>query len=193
MKVCICPMDELPCYVDRSLIQNDNEWEDFGEASSESGSLNELVADGAVHTSPADELVEPSEANGRQQLTEAPLVGAQSGSQSCSANSPMRASSPIMPNLSCLEDTQNGRSMFASIQEFGVKLDQPPGNQATMLDKVQGPTSSNPVASKEVEIIELITPPPDPRSRRLQGKRRRVSTVCPEIIDLTNSPVFVQL
>lgn len=192
MKVRVCPMDELPCYVDGStnLIESDSEWEDYGEAGSASGSQEESFTNVAVHTSPANELLKSSKAYDRQQLGEALSFGAQGGQESSSVNSPIRALSPVMPSLSSLEDTPNGRNVFTFIEEFGDELD---NNQQSFRIKDRGSTSCHPVTSQEIDIIELATPSPDPRGKELHGKRRRVSTACPEIIDLTNSPVSVQL
>lgn len=194
MKVRVCPMDDLPCYVNgfTNLIDSDGDCEDFGEAGSASASQEESMESAAAHTSPADELLQSCQAYGGQELLELPF-GAQVGLQSCPVNSSVRVLSSAMPSVSCLEDTLNDRNLFSFDEKSGVDLDQSADNQLSTLIKGQGSTSSNSAASQEIEIIELVTPPPDPRSKEWHGKRRRVPTVCQEIIDLTNSPVFIQL
>lgn len=184
-------MDELPCYVGSFLnsIESDNEWEDSAESASASGSQGESFADVAVHTLPANKLLESCKSYDRQQLVEAPIFGAQDGLQSISVNSPMSAISPVMPKLSCSDNTTpNDRNLLTFIEEFGAQLDQHVENQSSI-----GSTSSDSATSQEIEIIELVTPPCDLRGQELRAKRRRVPTVSAEIIDLTNSPVFIQL
>ncbi|KAL9250681.1 Structure-specific endonuclease subunit SLX1-like protein [Drosera capensis] len=44
----------------------------------------------------------------------------------------------------------------------------------------------------EIEVIDLFTPSPASQTKT-HNKKRRVSTICPEIIDLTRSPIFIQL
>ncbi|KAK4780127.1 hypothetical protein SAY87_016233 [Trapa incisa] len=190
MKVRICPMDELPCYVDGSTspIESDNEWEEYGESDSASGTQDDSLANAAVHTLPANEILESCKSYDGQQFAEASVFGAKDGLQSILLDSPLRALSPIKRKLSSLDDAN---LIDRTIEEFGAQLDQHADGQSlggsTSINTVTSPTSP------DIEIIELVTPPPDPRGEELRAKRRRVPTVSKQVIDLTNSPVFIQL
>ncbi|KAJ0956689.1 putative GIY-YIG endonuclease, structure-specific endonuclease subunit Slx1 [Helianthus annuus] len=60
-------------------------------------------------------------------------------------------------------------------------------NKMDCVGDKDGPNTKISGSSGEVEVVDLFTPSPEYRIR----KKRAVSVVCPEIIDLTESPICV--
>lgn len=52
-------------------------------------------------------------------------------------------------------------------------------------------TKSPDMSSREVEIIDIFTPSPCYMEKSGSKMKRRRPNMCPEVIDLTNSPIFV--
>lgn len=169
MKVQICPMDELPCYSDGIAVSMpEDEWEGEAEVDDEDCNAHRLeeqsVRDETIHNRSYDEP-----------RVHQPIYGEDYGV----SLSPVIVQSLVNPSSFSSDE---GRSAELS-KEVEEKL---PETSSTANNSQE---TSRFIVSEEVEIIELFTPSPNPTSS--SGKRRRVSTICPEIIDLTQSPIFV--
>ncbi|KAK9998915.1 hypothetical protein SO802_018518 [Lithocarpus litseifolius] len=192
MKVQVCSMDELPCYteIDESLSENEDDWankEECDEGRSSSEFVEETVADSKARSS-ADyedsvDTTTDSLYNGIKEL------GEDCSQPSSFVKSLMSTSSSIVTSSFSVKDIAEDRDM---INDCSVELHQPPRNVFTTVINNQLPSSSCMVVPHQVEIIDVSTPSPDCRTS-LYEKKRRISTVRPEIIDLTKSPNFVQL
>lgn len=180
MKVKICPMDELPCYSEGgdSLSENDdvglNDNEGCGETSS-SNKISEETSPDSVCNNAIDH-----HQNGIDKINnEQGWIGGgeDSREQSDFTTLPARPSSSSSANvIEVAEDTELDGA----------------GRQQTAADNHKIPSRGNNIIACDIEVIDVSTPSPLCRATSC-SKRRRVSTVCPEIIDLTNSPSFVQL
>ncbi|KAI6670880.1 hypothetical protein NL676_005765 [Syzygium grande] len=169
MKVQICPMDELPCYSDGIAVSMpDDEWEGEAEVVDEDCNAHrldeQLVRDETIYNLRDDEP-----------WVHRPIYGEDNGAGFL----PVGVQSSVNP------------SSFSSDEGRSAKLN----NQLEEKLPETASTANNSrensgcIASEEIEIIELFTPSPNCTSS--SGKRRRVSTICSEIIDLTQSPIFV--
>ncbi|KAF8010492.1 hypothetical protein BT93_J1199 [Corymbia citriodora subsp. variegata] len=170
MKVQICPMDELPCYSEGIAVSMpDDEWEGEAEVDDEDSRTHrleeELVRDETIHNLCDDEPRVHQPIYGQDYGVDLLPVGVQSSS--------------VNPNSYSLDEGR-GAKLNKLLEE---KLPE------TALTGNNSQETGRFIASKEIEIIELFTPSPNRTSST--GKRRRVSTICPEIIDLTQSPIFV--
>ncbi|KAL5580553.1 hypothetical protein UlMin_012995 [Ulmus minor] len=232
MKVKVCPMDELPCYLkgNESLLESDHEldFEEDDEVSGASKSSQEASLDSVIDNSEDH----PTGINKMSDELDGWIdKGDECRGQSSFTKSPEQAYSNLQ--LPTFEDHQNGivtmsydlygwsegegdddcreQSSFTDsvektspnvspssviavdedVRDNNFELDQPARKQRRTADKDQPPRSRNVVPSG-VEIIDMTTPSPQCRSSFL-GKRRKASSVYPEIIDLTRSPSFVRL
>ncbi|KAK7845516.1 hypothetical protein CFP56_009200 [Quercus suber] len=98
----------------------------------------------------------------------------------------MSTSSSIVTSSFSVKEIAEDRDM---INDCSVELHQPARNVFTAVINNQLPSSSCMVVPHQVEIIDVPTPSPDCRTS-LYEKKRRISTVRPEIIDLTKSPIL---
>ncbi|KAM7496375.1 hypothetical protein LguiA_020789 [Lonicera macranthoides] len=113
----------------------------------------------------------------------------------CLNDSPERGLSSFdMSSNRIIEETMEGRGVFGLIEDCNIESDmdmltrrQLPNT--TDVDKSQ-PTIKSSTIPCEVEVIDIFTPSPSNRnsSRRKMGV---VSSIFPEVIDLTKSPIFV--
>lgn len=169
MKVQICPMDELPCYSDGIAVSTlDDEWEGEAEVDDEDCNAHRIkeqsVGDETIHNLPNDE----------------PWLHQPIHEEDCGVGlSPVRVQSSVNPSSFSSDE---GRSAELN-KQLAEKL---PETASTGNNSQE---TSRFIASEEIEIIELFTP--SPKFTSSSGKRRTVSTICPEIIDLTQSPIFV--
>ncbi|PHT57096.1 hypothetical protein CQW23_05582 [Capsicum baccatum] len=105
-------------------------------------------------------------------------------------DSPAKVSSSIQSGSF---HTADSKDIHELDDEFDGKLVQ----QANRLCSTKTHAYHDPLSTKnaglssEVVVIDLFTPPCYKVSA--DGKKRRVSTTCPEIIDLTESPIYVQV
>ncbi|XP_042959424.1 structure-specific endonuclease subunit SLX1 [Carya illinoinensis] len=187
MKVQVCPMDELPCYSelrDVSLSENEDEWDNKeecdGGSCTASGFVQETIPDSMVQNSSDNEIdiMDPMAEFFYGQGNELEKDCAES---SCF----ITTSSPIATRSVSLEEFADGRDMDKAAS---VELQLP----VVTSGYTAQPPSSSYAAPHHIEIIDISTPSPDCRTS-LCGKKRRISTICPQIIDLTKSPAFVQL
>lgn len=196
MKVQVSPMDELPCYteIDESLSENEDDWDNKEECDLDS------IASGVAQETVLDlvSIVQNSAdyEDNIGKTTDGLYKWSNELGEDCTQpfgfiKSQMRTSSSIVAGSFGIEEIAEDRDM---IKDSSVELHRPVRNLLTTVvagDKVQPPSGSSFVAC-QVEIIDVSTPSPDCRTS-LCGKKRRVSIVCPEIIDLTKSPAFIQL
>lgn len=199
MKVQVCPMDELPCYteIDESLRENEDDTDDKEECDGDSiasGVAQETVPD-------SDSIVQNSAdyEDNIDKTSDGLYKWSSEVGEDCtqplgfikSQMTEMRTTSSIVTGYFGVEEIDEDRDM---IKDSSVELHRPARNPLTNVvagDKVQPPSSSSFVPC-QVEIIDVSTPSPDCRTS-LCGKKRRVRVGCPEIIDLTKSPNFIQL
>uniref|UniRef100_A0A2N9G006 Uncharacterized protein n=1 Tax=Fagus sylvatica TaxID=28930 RepID=A0A2N9G006_FAGSY len=191
MKVQVCSMDELPCYteIDESLSENEDDWDDkeeCDEGTSASGFVPETVPDSMVrnledYEDDVDKTTDDLYKSINEQVKDCTRP-------SGFVKSPRRTSSSIVTNSFSVKEIAEDRDM---INDSSFELHRPARNVLTTAVNNQ-PTSRSCNVPHQVEMIDLSTPSPDCRTS-LFDKRRRVSTVCPGIIDLTRSPNFIQL
>ncbi|KAF3454821.1 hypothetical protein FNV43_RR05269 [Rhamnella rubrinervis] len=182
MKVKICSMDELPCYSEGrdSLSENDdvglNDNEECDGASS-SSKISEGTSPDSVFNNAVDH-----HQNGIDKMSnnEQEWIG---GGEDCREQS----------DLTALPARSSSSSSSANVIEVAEDTELVgAGRQQTAADNHQIPSRGNNIIACDIEVIDVSTPSPLCRTTSC-SKRRRVSTVCPEIIDLTNSPSFIQL
>ncbi|CAK9158044.1 unnamed protein product [Ilex paraguariensis] len=210
MKVQICSMDELPCYTggDWNACEKD-EWDDDEECD-ETGGFQRSTTEGSVHPTnhnSADTFngIEEStcqpigwmEESGDEQTRGIEEFGARLPRDSSSRMKELRQpfclnKSPVRALLSSEHITIEIEDTFRLIEEHGFEMKPPAAKHLTTkiaAEKSQHLIKSY-IASSEVEIIDVFTPSPANKIIS-SSKKRRFSTFCPEIIDLTKSPIFV--
>lgn len=185
-------MDELPCYteIDESLSENEDDWankEECDEGRRSSELVEETVADSTARISAYYEVSVDMTTDGLYNRIKE--LGEDCSQPSGFVKSLMITSSSIVTGSPSVKEIAEDRDM---INDGSVELHQPARNVLTTFVNNQLPSSSCMVVPHQVEIIDVSTPSPDCRTS-LYGKKRRISTVRPEIIDLTKSPNFVQL
>ncbi|PHT57097.1 hypothetical protein CQW23_05583 [Capsicum baccatum] len=164
MTVQVRALDELPCYtgIDRDEIDGTKE------------NIDEHVDWREEHIERADENSTPD----REDPEHSYII----------IDSPAKASSSIQSGSFHTADIKDIHELD---DEFDGKLVQ----QANRLCSTKTHAYHDPLPTKnaglssEVEVIDLFTPPCYKVSA--DSKKRRVSTTCPEIIDLTESPIYV--
>ncbi|KAL1558782.1 structure-specific endonuclease subunit slx1-like [Salvia divinorum] len=180
MQTQVSSMDELPCYTANVCIND--EWDDF-ESECILHELKDKESTGAmreqVHNSPSYHV---SEENFNQQINHASpessgcqartWVGSQSDSSPartlCSPSSPLVAEEEQSPRLVTLT----------------TMSDEPQTDKYRVL-------ISTDISGHDVEVIDLFTPSPCYLEKSGSKKSRRRPNLGPEVIDLTNSPIFV--
>nr|GLL33480.1 uncharacterized protein LOC109156420 [Ipomoea trifida] len=206
IKVRVCPMDDLPCYSGISWDSCEHDEYDDEECDRIGGS-QELADEGSVESnssrnSTAADIEESIEQNatgktnfteqmiskkhkwdqGTTRLRDSPSPKENHGHSSFT-NFPW-PSSPfgIRSNniLDCTEDELRFEDSDVTFHHQTNKLPE------TIVISNQHPSHQ----TSEVEIIDICTPPP-PCIRNAIDKRATLSTAFPEIIDLTESPIFI--
>ncbi|XP_060199976.1 structure-specific endonuclease subunit SLX1 isoform X2 [Lycium barbarum] len=196
MRVQVCALDELPCYTGIDWDEyTTNDWDnseeyegsseklidrrstDSNSSFSNQDSTEEHVDEHIDWREELDEHAEENSTPGREDPEHSYII----------IDSPVRTSSSIQ---SSSFDIADNKDRYELDDEFGGKL----GKQANRLfstktDACHDPLpTKNAVFSSEVEVIDLFTPP---CYKVADSKKRRLSTTCPEIIDLTDSPIYV--
>lgn len=181
MKVKICSMDELPCYSEGgdSLSENDdvgmNDNEECDEAGS-SSKISEKTSPDSVSNNAVDR-----HQNGIDKMSNNEQ-GRIDGGEDCREESDLTT----LPARSSSSSSANVIEVAEDTELVGG------GRQQTAADNHQIPSRDNNIIACDIEVIDVSTPSHLCRTTSC-SKRRRVSTICPEIIDLTNSPSFIQL
>lgn len=198
MRTQVCSMDELPCYNDNACIND--EWDDIEcEGSSQEFQEEETTeaAREAVHTSSCYDYI--PEENFNQQINhmddaslessgglartsvefqekQSPIREEAQGRFCINNYSPARTSHPSTSSYIA------GETQSPGLVEFTTGFEEPLNRQTTATVK-----SPN-VSVREVEIIDLFTPSP---CLEKSGSKKRKPNLWPEVIDLTNSPIYV--
>ncbi|KAL3517973.1 hypothetical protein ACH5RR_020562 [Cinchona calisaya] len=211
MRVQLGCMNELPCYSGSNLCAGDNdEWDPADEDCEQSGGSQESTQDRSAEEQRLDDLPLVEDTfeeieNGGQcnwaEETDHQQVGLpkklqvredEVPKQSFELNdSPVRAPSTSIPSCNNGNKTRNAEDdsgMFRLLDEFIVADQQLPKER--FAEKEVANKFEPSCISSEVEVIDVFTPSPCYRVSK-GNKKRRLSVGCPEIIDLTNSPVFV--
>lgn len=97
------------------------------------------------------------------------------------------------PNVTTSFDREAGNNI-GLFDDSSVELDQPARDQLPTIivaDDERSPSNSY-LRPCDSEVVDLITPSPLCRNG-IFGKKSRVATAYPQIIDLTKSPNFIQL
>lgn len=192
-------MDDLPCYNENACINDkwgddDNEFEQEEEESREVDdsppSYNEENVHQEISSRKYDVGVELSEC----------LTGTRVG---WPTNSPESMNSPQSPPYReedqgpsfCTNNSPAAKMAFSFAgSELKGESDEPLDNRtatALVADEDQALMKSPVIRSREVEIIDLLTPSPCYAAIHSGRTKKRRPTLCPEIIDLTNSPLYV--
>ncbi|KAI3450258.1 hypothetical protein Pfo_006923 [Paulownia fortunei] len=207
MRTHICSMDELPCYNVNARVNDEFDGDECEGSFQESTEEESTGAAKKFHDSPSYDG--SSEENVHQQINH--RDDASGESSGCSAknwvgwlgnslpickedqgppiiinDSPARTSFSFTSSY-IVEDMQSPR-----LVELTTEFDQPLKKQLTtalVADENQLLIKSPDIISHEVEIIDILTPSPCYPVN--SGSKKRRPTLCHEIIDLTNSPMFV--
>lgn len=199
MRTQVCSMDDLPCYNGDACI-NDEDLDDI-ECECSSQESKDKESTGAVreevHYSPSHNYF--SEENFVNHIDGATLES--SGSLARTQVGLVTSSSPIGDEDQgrfCTNYNSPATTSFLPCSSYIAEETQSPGfvdltagsqkphNKQAKTDKL----IKNPdMISCEVEIIDIFTPSPCYLEK--SGSKKRRSNLWPEVIDLTNSPMFV--
>lgn len=197
MKVRVCALDELPCYtgIDRYEYTT-NEWETSEEYEGSSEELVDGRSAGSTNSnsSLSNQDKDSIEENDDEQTDWRELDERSSSIQNSTPglehsyiiiDSPAERSSSIQSGSFHVADKKEIHELD---DEFGGKQR---GQQANRLCSTKTDAYHDPLATglpSEVEVIDVFTPP---CSKVRADNKRRLSASCPEIIDLTDSPIYV--
>ncbi|XP_044484263.1 uncharacterized protein LOC123210117 [Mangifera indica] len=208
MEVQVCSMDDLPCYTrrDESLFGDEGGWgdEDCDETSDNSGSLGETSTDKSINAS-SDFLLANEEAfceRFAQVKQYGEVLARDSSSQGVDCqqslgliNLQTALTSSVVTNIPSTATIQGCRNELGlqRSEQFITAVDADENQQPCLWEKQfkttevtnkDQQTVQSSHASQNVEVIDLLTPSPSCRVRSC-GKKRRVSSLSPVIIDLT--------
>ncbi|XP_043724131.1 structure-specific endonuclease subunit slx1-like [Telopea speciosissima] len=195
MKVQVCSMNELPCYMGGGQILEDNEDDWEAENGSDDVSVTQMsiqqLHDFAKYRCSIEMTAAPAQ-TGRMgdgyhfREPRSPL--APKGDHRV----PVCAGDFSVTGALGTEDEIEDKGPFEVIQKCERKSGQSSKlHTRKAADNGQPPPTDSLLSSPEVEIINLLTPSPDSILRSCYKKR--ASSVFPKIIDLSESPVFIQL
>lgn len=204
MRTQICSMDELPCYSENACINDELDVLECEEGSSqefEDNESTEAVRE-EVHNSPCYDYILEQDFN--QQINHIDDVSLESSEYS------VRTSVEFQEKQSPIREEEQGqfsispaRTSFPSTSSYIAGETQSPGlvelstgfeellnrrTTAMAADKYQPLIKSPNVGTREVEIIDIFTPSP---CLEKSGSKKRRPNLWPEVIDLTNSPIYV--
>ncbi|KAK4348938.1 hypothetical protein RND71_031693 [Anisodus tanguticus] len=193
MRVQVCVLDELPCYtgIDRDEYTT-NDWDngeeyegssetitdgrstDSNSSFSNQDSTEENVDEHIDWREELDEHAEKNSSPSREDPEQSYII----------IDSPVRTFASIQSG--CFDIADN-IDRYELDDEFGGKLGQQANRPcSTKTDAYHDPLpTKNACLSSEVEVIDLFTPPC--YKVGADNKKRRLSTTCPEIIDLTDT------
>ncbi|KAK4419840.1 Structure-specific endonuclease subunit SLX1 [Sesamum alatum] len=213
MQTQVCSMDELPCYNLNLPVNDDDEEEDCDmrgnhQESPEDYSRSKVHDCLSSHLSTEDNVVQLI--NDRDNAFVETIgclaktwAGRPRNSLSIreekeedqgpsfiindSYDTPGRTLCSLASSSYVVEDVQSPGSPKESLTS---ELDHPLTRRSTTTFVADQPLIESPGGiTHEVEIIEIFTP--SPCCRINSGSKKRRPSLCPEIIDLTNSPIFV--
>ncbi|XAR60805.1 hypothetical protein NMG60_11034323 [Bertholletia excelsa] len=174
MRVQVRCMGDLPCYVESGDIDEDDE--DHWDAD-EICNKTDIITDFTLG----------SERYQAKRMEETPDIQYDWPEEMGTRQSP----SLLVSGYSRSEAAIKGQDEFGFVEERVLQREQPSNEEfSNMRDSSNiSLLSSSPIIPCEVEVVDLLSPSPSYHIN--SGKKRRVSCVCPEIIDLTRSPIFV--
>ncbi|XP_043707464.1 structure-specific endonuclease subunit slx1-like [Telopea speciosissima] len=194
MKVQVCSMDELPCYIGGGQILEDNEDVQEAENDYDDGPITELgIKDHnfaeyryGIEMTAAHVQTRRMEDDNCFGMPEGPLTPKRDH------RVPGFAGECCITSSLGTKETLEDRDIFEETEKGDSKLGQQGELQTTeVTGNDQPPSTDGLLSSPEVEIINLSTPTPD---RIIHSyRRKRKFRVVPKIIDLTESPNFIQL
>lgn len=191
MKVRVCALDELPCYtgIDRDEYTT-NVWENSEEYE---GSSEELIDGRAAGSTSSNSSFSNQDKASTEENDDEHTDWREVDELADENSTPGREHSYIIIDSPAVRSSsiQSDIADKKEIHELdGGKL----GQQANILCSTQMDGYHDPLTTKnaglpgEVEVIDVFTPPCS--KVRADYKRRRLSASCPEIIDLTDSPMY---
>ncbi|XP_006361297.1 structure-specific endonuclease subunit SLX1 [Solanum tuberosum] len=185
MRVHICALDELPCYtgIDRDEYST-NEWENSEELT------DEISASSTNSNSSFSNQDKDSTDENDDEHTDWKELDERAGENSTCGrehsyiiiDSPVERSSSILGDFFHIADKKERHELD---DEFGEKQ----ANKMCSTKTDDSLATKNAGLPSDIEVIDVFTPPCS--KVRADHKRRRFSASCPEIIDLTDSPIYV--
>lgn len=178
-------MDELPCYNEEASscsIENEDELEDFKEFDEVGNSEPQKKLLG-------DDLASRENSNGEIHSSSSKLSEEIHG-ENCNFSEDSSVSATEVD-----KKKEPEQLLYIASPEFEI-LDLDSYRETEEANKVPDKDNEEAAVPGEIEIIDLLSPSPCCRSNATttHGKRRKVSSFDhQEIIDLTRSPMFVQL
>lgn len=179
MGVHVRSMDELPCYTE-GYTENEDDMFRFGNYSWD----DDEEPDRAVRSCDSEATI--------------PVLVSEEATcvldiedheqPSCSNDSP----GWLFSNTSerSTDDLSSSVVLATMEDDENAKMDGGTGSCSGVATDIDGPGTKISASSGEVEVIDLFTPSPELRTKSRRTKSG-ISVVCPEIIDLTNSPIYV--
>ncbi|KAI3667820.1 hypothetical protein L6452_42889 [Arctium lappa] len=175
MRVHVRSMDELPCYTEGYTEGEDDmfrfenhSWDDDEEPDIAVGS-EATFTDATIPVLVSEEATCVLDIEDHEQ-------------PSCSNDSPGYTTERSTIDLSSV--------VPATMEDENAKMECGTGSRSGAAIDIDGPGTKISASSGEVEVIDLFTPSPELRTKSRRTKSR-ISVVCPEIIDLTQSPIYV--
>nr|DAD38660.1 TPA_asm: hypothetical protein HUJ06_012982 [Nelumbo nucifera] len=215
MKVQVCPMDELPHYIGGGQALDESKHID-GDKSEDDKNFNggdqvkealhvkpvynsgdKTTGDKSEHTE--DDgfclLKDPQNREGEDDRMPVCIVGSLASPSEAveiiEDRNPLRISSSSIISPLDTEEMMEGRNPFSLNEESNNSGKSDKHLQTpNAADDDQAPSAKRSLYSPEVEIINLLSPSPDCVTYFYRKKKR---ASCPQIIDLTKSPTFIQL
>lgn len=200
MKVQVRSMDELPCYTERdeSLLGDEDSLgdEDYDEASENSGSLEEKCGDATINFSSdysfsiyedAYEQCGQFKQYGNEQPRDSSCLEVNC-EEPFGLLSSLETTASVISSTSAEDTNELGRQRSeqcstAVNDEENQQFAQRQSITIEVANKDQQQVQSS-TGLPNVEVIDLLTPSPNCREMSY-SKKRRVSSLCPVIIDLT--------
>ncbi|PON66179.1 GIY-YIG nuclease superfamily [Trema orientale] len=194
MRVKVCPMEELPCYVecDESLVENDDEW-DNEEWSREACDANKFA-----EATSSDSTLGNSEEHDQNSIDE-------DTNEPCGWISKAEDCKELSSNVSSssfVREIANNTVMSSLIKDSNFESKRPAREQSITLvtEDCDQPPRSHHILPSEVEVIDVTTPSPVCRSsiwgnkscQRERNKERHTLPSDAEVIDLTTPPPLRQ-
>ncbi|KAH6814206.1 hypothetical protein C2S51_023224 [Perilla frutescens var. frutescens] len=196
MRTQVCSMEELPCYSGNNACIND-ELDDFERECSSQESRDEstgAVREAVPYSSSFNSSL--SEENFNHQINH--TDGASLESSGTLARTQVGLETNASPSREedqgrlCINNNSPARTSFLSQSPGLVDLttgSHEPLNKQVKTAKYQVLIKKPDMSSREVEIIDIFTPSPCYLEK--SGSKKRRPNLWPEVIDLTNSPMFV--
>ncbi|XP_062188767.1 structure-specific endonuclease subunit slx1-like [Phragmites australis] len=179
MKTVVCPMEDLQCYVE-------------GPSSSEEDNIND---DPQGHQEPdaphGDEHTEHSwqQITSELQPMDEQIRNAEDDMDSVGDFAPMEWGGVLGTTELDWSRTSPQCSLSPGDDHGGIAVDNEPGQVSPLLMFGAGSDDGDGHLFHDRDVVNLVTPTPVGRLRR----RDCVARICPKIIDLTASPVVIQL